>query len=215
MKIKETNLSVFNKQSWEKSKSPALRLKCCKNSCMENIIEPKQLQKQGALATYRWEDHRGVTYTGIKRNSDWLTVFLVLPESIKLTSKASTSTFSEALQLLISLSEDKGMSSSTAGHLAKEYFHTLIADVHLQHRKSADELAGMDYAELEGEMTEHPWITYNKGRIGFGYDDYLRFAPEQKQKIKLSWIAVAKQVASFHSLDTLGFEDVMEAGAKR
>jgi siderophore synthetase component len=114
------------------------------------------------------------------------------------------------LQLLISLSEDKGMSSSTAGHLAKESFHTLIADMHLQNRKSADELADMDYAELEGEMTGHPWITYNKGRIGFGYDDYLRFAPEQKQKIQLSWIAVAKQIASFHSLDTLGFDDVMK-----
>ncbi|MBQ4865715.1 IucA/IucC family siderophore biosynthesis protein [Priestia megaterium] len=208
MKIKETNLSVFNRQSWEKANRQLLA-KMLQEFMYENIIEPKQLQKQGALATYRWEDHGGVTYT-YQAKQRLFDSFSVLPESIKLTSKASTPTFSEALQLLISLSEDKGMSSSTAGHLAKEYFHTLIADVHLQNRKSADELAGMDYAELEGEMTGHPWITYNKGRIGFGYDDYLRFAPEQKQKIKLSWIAVAKQIASFHSLDTLGFDDVME-----
>ncbi|MFS2169852.1 IucA/IucC family protein [Priestia megaterium] len=208
MKIKETNLSVFNKQSWEKANRQLLA-KMLQEFMYENIIDPKQLQKQGALATYRWEDHRGVTYT-YQAKQRLFDSFSVLPESIKLTSKASTPTFSEALQLLISLSEDKGMSSSTAGHLAKEYFHTLIADVHLQNRKSADELAGMDYAELEGEMTGHPWITYNKGRIGFGYDDYLRFAPEQKQKIQLSWIAVAKQIASFHSLDTLGFDDVMK-----
>ncbi|MEH6913488.1 IucA/IucC family protein, partial [Priestia megaterium] len=208
MKIKETNLSVFNKQSWEKANRQLLA-KMLQEFMYENIIEPKQLQKQGALATYRWEDHRGVTYT-YQAKQRLFDSFSVLPESIKLTSKTSTPTFSEALQLLISLSEDKGMSSSTAGHLAKEYFHTLIADLHLQNRKSADELADMDYAELEGEMTGHPWITYNKGRIGFGYDDYLRFAPEQKQEIQLSWIAVEKQIASFHSLDTLGFDDVMK-----
>ena len=200
MKIKETNLSVFNKQSWEKANRQLLA-KMLQEFMYENIIEPKQLQKQGALATYRWEDHRGVTYT-YQAKQRLFDSFSVLPESIKLTSKASIPTFSEALQLLISLSEDKGMSSSTAGHLAKEYFHTLIADMHLQNRKSADELADMDYAELEGEMTGHPWITYNKGRIGFGYDDYLRFAPEQKQKIQLSWIAVAKQIASFHSFQS-------------
>lgn len=180
MKIKETNLSVFNKQSWEKANRQLLA-KMLQEFMYENIIEPKQLQKQGALATYRWEDHRGVTYT-YQAKQRLFDSFSVLPESIKLTSKTSTPTFSEALQLLISLSEDKGMSSSTAGHLAKEYFHTLIADLHLQNRKSADELADMDYAELEGEMTGHPWITYNKGRIGFGYDDYLRFAPEQNKK---------------------------------
>ncbi|MDY0938724.1 MULTISPECIES: IucA/IucC family protein [Priestia] len=208
MKIKETNLSVFNKQSWEKANRQLLA-KMLQEFMYENIIAPKQLQKQGPIATYQWEDHRGVTYI-YQAKQRLFDSFSVLPESIKLTSKTSNPTFSEALQLLISLSEDKGMSSSTAGHLAKEYFHTLIADVHLQNRKSADELADMDYAELEGEMTGHPWITYNKGRIGFGYDDYLRFAPEQKQKIQLSWIAVAKQIASFHSLDTLGFDDVIK-----
>ncbi|MGG0336334.1 IucA/IucC family protein [Priestia aryabhattai] len=208
MKIKETNLSVFNKQSWEKANRQLLA-KMLQEFMYEHIIEPKQLQKQGAIATYQWEDHRGVTYT-YQAKQRMFDSFSVLPESIELASKTLTPTFSEALQLLISLSEDKGMSSSTAGHLAKEYFHTLVADLHLQNRKSADELADMDYAELEGEMTGHPWITYNKGRIGFGYDDYLRFAPEQKQKIQLSWIAVAKQIASFHSLDTLGFDDVMK-----
>ncbi|WP_230933464.1 IucA/IucC family siderophore biosynthesis protein [Priestia sp. TSO9] len=208
MKIKETNLSVFNKQSWEKANRQLLA-KMLQEFMYEHIIAPKELQKQGEISTYQWEDDRGVTYT-YQAKQRLFDSFSVLPESIKLTSKTSIPTFSEALQLLISLSEDKGMSSSTAGHLAKEYFHTLIADVHLQNRKSADELADMDYAELEGEMAGHPWITYNKGRIGFGYDDYLRFAPEQKQKIQLSWIAVAKQIASFHSLDTLGFDDVMK-----
>jgi siderophore synthetase component len=28
------------------------------------------------------------------------------------------------------------------------------------------------HAHLEGEMAGHPWITYNKGRLGWGYDDY-------------------------------------------
>ncbi|MDI5788729.1 hypothetical protein PO124_10920 [Bacillus licheniformis] len=31
---------------------------------------------------------------------------------------------------------------------------------------TADELTEADYAVIEGEMTGHPWIVYNKGRIG-------------------------------------------------
>ena len=85
-----------------------------------------------------------------------------------------------SLTLLLSIQEEGKMTSSTAGHLIKEYLHTLVADTHLKEKaKSSDQLTELDYAELEGEMTGHPWITYNKGRIGFGYDDYVQYAPEQ------------------------------------
>jgi len=90
--------------------------------------------------------------------------------------------------------------------------HTLLADAHILSKESrtSDELVDVDYAILEGEMTGHPWITYNKGRIGFGYDDYLNFAPENQKEIRLSWIAVHKDRATFQSVEGLNFEALME-----
>ncbi|MFC0274039.1 IucA/IucC family protein [Metabacillus herbersteinensis] len=208
MNIVKTDLSMFTKQSWEKANQQLLA-KMLQEFMYEQIIEPKEIQKQLDVTMYQWEDQKGVTYT-YQAKEKLFDSFYVLSDTIQVTAEGREIGLSKALQLLIGLSEEKGMNNSTAGHLAKEYFHTLVADLHLQNRKSADELAEMDYAELEGEMTGHPWITYNKGRIGFGYDDYVRFAPEQKNHIQLSWIAVAKQVSSFQSVATLSFEKVMK-----
>lgn len=208
MNIVKTDLSMFTKQSWEKANQQLLA-KMLQEFMYEQIIEPKEIQKLSDMTMYQWEDQKGVMYT-YQAKEKLFDSFYVLSDTIRVTSEGQEVGLSKALQLLIGLSEEKGMTNSTAGHLAKEYFHTLVADLHLQNRKSSDELAEMDYAELEGEMTGHPWITYNKGRIGFGYDDYIRFAPEQKNHIQLSWIAVAKQVSSFQSLATLSFEKVMK-----
>ncbi|USK57990.1 IucA/IucC family protein [Peribacillus asahii] len=207
MKIVETDLSKFTKQSWEKVNQQLLA-KMLQEFMYEHIIEPTEIQKLSQATLYQWKDKKGVTYT-YQAKERLFDSYHVIANTIKVTFENQEITISKALQLLIGLSEEEGMTSSTAGHLAKEYFHTLVADLYLQNQKSADELSTMDYAELEGEMTGHPWITYNKGRIGFGFDDYVRFAPEQKNPIQLSWIAVAKQVCSFHSVATLSFEKMI------
>lgn len=208
MKITETKLSMFTKHSWEKANQQLLA-KMLQEFMYENIIEPNEIQRKTDVTVYQWKDRKGVTYTYQAKEKLFDSVY-VLADTIQVTAENQEVGLSEALQLLIGLSEEEGMTSSTAGHLAKEFFHTLVADLHLQNRPSADELSEMDYAELEGEMTGHPWITYNKGRIGFGYDDYIRFAPEQKNPIQLSWIAVAKQVCSFQSIATLSFEKMIK-----
>lgn len=74
MKIKETNLSVFNKQSWEKANRQLLA-KMLQEFMYENIIEPKQLQKQGRLPRIDGKTTEALRIH-IKRNSDCLTVFL-------------------------------------------------------------------------------------------------------------------------------------------
>ncbi|EIT86376.1 IucA/IucC family siderophore biosynthesis protein [Fictibacillus macauensis ZFHKF-1] len=117
-----------------------------------------------------------------------------------------------APEFLVQLRQDIGMSVETTGHLVKEIQATLLADVHLltNHSKTADEMIELSYEALEGEMSGHPWITYNKGRIGFGYDDYVRYAPEQKQAVHLLWIAVVKDRASFQSTASVSYEKLME-----
>ncbi|KSU84650.1 Siderophore synthetase component [Fictibacillus enclensis] len=118
-----------------------------------------------------------------------------------------------AVQFILDIQQSIGMSAETAGHLIKELNATLLADVNLMvnHTKSADELAELGYEELEGEMTGHPWITYNKGRIGFGYDDYLMYAPENQQKVQLSWIAVKKEKASYQSVAGANYDSLLKS----
>ena len=47
------------------------------------------------------------------------------------------------------------------------------------HRATAADLVDADYQVVEAAMTEgHPGFVANNGRVGFGLDDYERYAPE-------------------------------------
>ncbi|GGN95544.1 IucA/IucC family protein [Haloarcula pellucida] len=98
-----------------------------------------------------------------------------------------------------------GIDPTTAAHLVREYNNTLVADAHIRARKEDREgsLLDLPYAEIEGEMEGHPWFTYNKGRVGFGYDDYRQYAPESKRRQGLSWIAARRNRATFAAVDGL------------
>jgi len=73
-----------------------------------------------------------------------------------------------------------GLAGDTAGHLVREFAATLAADVRIASRATATaaDLADLGYADLEGHQTGHPWIAFNKGRVGFSVSDTERFAPE-------------------------------------
>ncbi|MED3647741.1 IucA/IucC family siderophore biosynthesis protein [Halalkalibacterium halodurans] len=174
----------------------------------ENIISPTVVYQSGDIHTYEWTDKQGTVYR-FEAKKRLFDSYMVVADRIEVVS-ASEIDIPKSLLLLVSIQQEGQMTSSTAGHLVKEYLHTLVADTHLREKsKRAGELASLDYAELEGEMTGHPWITYNKGRIGFSYDDYVSYAPEQQKKVKLSWIAVHRQISSFHSIEGLSYDNVI------
>ncbi|MED4079760.1 IucA/IucC family siderophore biosynthesis protein [Halalkalibacterium halodurans] len=174
----------------------------------ENIISPTVVYQSGDIHTYEWTDKQGTVYR-FEAKKRLFDSYMVVADRIEVVS-ASEIDIPKSLLLLISIQQEGQMTSSTAGHLVKEYLHTLVADTHLREKsKRAEELASLDYAELEGEMTGHPWITYNKGRIGFSYEDYVSYAPEQQKKVKLSWIAVHRQISSFHSIEGLSYDNVI------
>jgi siderophore synthetase component len=107
----------------------------------------------------------------------------------------------DPLQLFIDAQGRLGMAPHTLAHLLRELSATLVADAHLDAAEApADAMAGMSDVELESRMTGHPWIVFNKGRFGFGHDDYLRYAPEMRRRIRLPWIAVHHELASFHAV---------------
>lgn len=200
---------VFKRDSWTKVNKKLIG-KMLSEYMYEDMIRPEILSEDGEDIEYSLPvtESKYYHYIAQKRLFDsfdvkWTTVYIV--------ENGERKEADSAIELLVDLQEVIGMSSETAGHLIKEMNSTLIADAHLLEKemKTSDELIHEDYATLEGYMTGHPWITYNKGRIGFGYDDYLAFAPEQQKEVQLSWIAVHNDIASFQSVEGLEYQTLI------
>lgn len=208
MSICEWPLHMLTKEAWEEVDQQLLA-KMLQEFAYEEIIIPTLQSKEGEICTFTWSDRKGKVYR-FQAKARVFDSLQVLANSIEVAPAENTG-IPLSIQLLLSIQEEGHMSPSTAGNLVKEYLHTLVADTHLkEHTKLSHELTEMDYAELEGEMTGHPWITYNKGRIGFGYDDYIQYAPEQKKRVQLSWIAVRKNAGTFYSVKELDYEQLIE-----
>jgi len=88
---------------------------------------------------------------------------------------------------------------SIAANALHELANTVLADVQVATGPSAAALANEHGPRLESAMQGHPWIVANKGRLGFGYEDSLRYAPEQERMMRLPWLAVARETAVFRA----------------
>ncbi len=105
-----------------------------------------------------------------------------------------------------------GVTGDTLGHLVRELNATLLADVRLDaHALPADALADLDYAELEGHQTGHPWLVLNKGRLGFSAADAHHWAPEARQARSLPWIAARTPLAAYRGVAGLATPDRLYA----
>jgi siderophore synthetase component len=105
-----------------------------------------------------------------------------------------------------------GLSGDTLGHLIRELLATLRADMALDAGAlPVAELAELDYAELEGHQTGHPWLVANKGRIGFSAADAGRWAPEARRQHRLPWLAVHRDLAEYRGISTLATPDLLYA----
>ncbi|HET6636320.1 MAG TPA: IucA/IucC family protein, partial [Streptomyces sp.] len=105
-----------------------------------------------------------------------------------------------------------GLSGDTTGHLVRELTATLLADVRLAAAAlPSAELAGLDYAALEGHQTGHPWLVANKGRLGFSAADAARWAPEARRPRRLPWIAVHTDLAVYRGTGELSAPDELYA----
>ena len=182
----------------------------------EDLLDPEPIDEVGAGAEdARWYElaFDGATYRfdATERLMDGL---LVREASIERRTDADGgdddgragewTDATDPVRFFLDARERLGVDEMTAGHLIREYRNTLLADAHLRaDRPSAADVVGMEYAEIEGEMTGHPWITYNKGRLGWGYDDHRAYAPESKSPVRLRWLAVRRERATFETVEGL------------
>ncbi|MER5737725.1 IucA/IucC family siderophore biosynthesis protein [Streptomyces sp. NPDC002262] len=118
----------------------------------------------------------------------------------------------DPLDLLVRARRLLGLDGATLGHLIRELSTTLAAEARLDHTAlTADRLADLSYAELEGHQTGHPWLVLNKGRIGFSAGDAARWAPEARRATRLPWIAVSDRIAAYRGVEGLDTPDRLYA----
>ncbi|AFZ53411.1 IucA/IucC family protein [Cyanobacterium aponinum] len=198
--------SAFNPVIWQ-NVSQKLLAKMLSEFLYEEIISPEIVEQRDSLISYQLNLPEGIGYK-FQAKKRLFDSYRVLPESIYRRENGEWKTATSPFQFAIDIHETVGMTAETTAHLIKELSNTLVADAHIQRNKMAEkvDLLALDYAHLEGEMEGHPWITFNKGRIGFGYDDYLLHAPESKEPICMTWIAIARKDSAFNAIPSLDYQ---------
>ena len=180
----------------------------------EDIVTPRKVDTDAGTdrGTFRFElDAVAYRFEATERLLDSLHVHA---DTVERNADGTWTDADDPLQLLRDLGAATTLDGLTEGNLVREYKRTLLADAHVEARKrnreSFDPL-DLDYAHLEGEMEGHPWITYNKGRLGWGYDDYRQYAPERKEPVTLSWVAVRKTKATFVATESVTHDSLVRS----
>jgi siderophore synthetase component len=148
------------------------------------------------------------TFTGRRRRYGDIRVD---PGSVRRRDPSGERAADDPTRLLLDLREPMGVSPITAGHLIRELAATQLADVHIAARpgRTAEQLVDGDYTEAEAEMDGHPWLVPNKGRLGFGATDYLRYAPERAAPFRLPWLAVRRGRGTWRAVPGLTRDDLL------
>ena len=106
-------------------------------------------------------------------------------------------------QFIAAFSNQAEVKPFTKAYLIKEMNNTWLAEAHLydENRLPSSAVLTAHHHQIEGMLRGHPWLIMSKGRMGFGYDDYLQSAPEISPTVKVLWLAVHQDLAQFRSTD--------------
>ncbi|WP_049929127.1 IucA/IucC family protein [Halopiger goleimassiliensis] len=209
----ETLDDVLTDDRWTDAER-ALLAKILREFTYEGIVDPEPVDADPSDESWtRYEiDLDGTRYRFDAQQRYWDSIS-VRPASIEREPDDGDGfdPADDPLRFVVDLEPTVDLDGITAGHLVREYTNTLLADAHIAADETDVSVLDMTYAEIEGEMTGHPWLTFNKGRIGWGYDDYLQFAPERSEPISLSWCAVSREAATFVGVEDLEYETLVRS----
>lgn len=75
---------------------------------------------------------------------------------------------------------------------------------------AAEKLVAADFQAVEAAMTEgHPCFVANNGRLGFGSDEYHRYAPEAAAPVRLIWLAAHRDHSTFSCSADLDYDTLI------
>ncbi|MET8348516.1 MULTISPECIES: IucA/IucC family protein [unclassified Micromonospora] len=119
----------------------------------------------------------------------------------------------DAVDLIVELRDTLGLSARVLPVYLEEITSTLAGTAYKLARPAPDaaELAGADFQTIETSMTEgHPCFVANNGRLGFGVDEYHRYAPEAAAPVRLEWLAAHRDHSTFSSAADLDYDTLIE-----
>ncbi|MET9532090.1 IucA/IucC family siderophore biosynthesis protein [Streptomyces sp. NPDC006649] len=188
----------LNPEDWDRA-ARRLLAKMLSAFAYEEIIEP--VVRTGGRCTLTLDDDLPLTFHARRgAYGHWH----IDPDTIALQGEP----FSDPLRFLVLARRLLALDGATLGHLVRELTTTLAADARIDHTAlPAAELAELDYAQLEGHQTGHPWLVLNKGRIGFSAADAARWTPESRRPARLPWIAVSTELAQYRGVTGLATPD--------
>ncbi|WP_405193204.1 IucA/IucC family protein [Streptomyces anulatus] len=219
----------LNRQIWDRA-AARLLAKMLGEFAYEKIIEPVPEPGTGGRHRLTLDDGGTLAFTARRGvYGSWR----VDPDSIEVTAgppaahangsptaasaepqpTGPATGFRDPLTFLTRARSLLGLDGTTLGHLIRELTRTLSADARLDHTAlTAEQLAALDYAELEGHQTGHPWLVASKGRLGFSAADAARFTPETRNPLRLPWIAVSTRIAQYRGVGRVGTPEQLYAG---
>lgn len=126
---------------------------------------------------------------------DWLHID---DASIRRESEGRIEPAADAAQFYIDAAADLELDPSTLGNLLHETANTLAADMSLLAAREgldADTLARQSDETLQCLLDGHPKAIVNKGRIGWGAEEYARYGTESARTVRLLWLAVDRKLS--------------------
>jgi len=151
----------------------------------------------------------GVTYAFHARRGG-CGAWRVEPGSVRRRAPGREESADDPVRLVLDARRELGLDGRTAAEVVRELTATQAADARLlAAARPAGELADLPYAELEGQLTGHPSMVLNKGRLGFSGTDAARYTPEGRRPLRVVWAAAHAELASYHGLPGLSQEALL------
>ena len=179
---------MYEASIWEQANRKLLA-KSLGELCWEELFTPELLSTELA-SEQQWQLtlQNGVSYQFQAWRNIW-DQLVVEPSSIERTPALSSCC---VRQFYIDACNELGMSAATLANLLEELANTLMADCQVLEAQSlpASELVHLPDDELQVFLDGHPKLAANKGRMGWGLDDFQRYGTESSSTFQLSWLAV-------------------------
>ncbi|AXA33777.1 GNAT family N-acetyltransferase [Francisella adeliensis] len=197
-----------DKYNYYKVASTKLLEKVISEFCYEEIFVPIQNDSDEETYTLKVDSSLCYKFKATKRIYGNLVVHR---NSVVRYQQGVQSIADDAIKLIIDTWPITNIDSVTMAHLIKELNNTLYADTEILKKGSisANNIYKLPYAQVEGNMTGHPWFVINKGRIGFNASDHSSYAPEMQNIINLKWLAISNQLIDFACISDLDYTQLL------
>jgi len=195
---------------WSRANALLLR-KCLSELTHERLLAPETLQSEGVWTAYRLAVPASEVEYRFRARQLPLNDWMIDLDSIQRLDNFTAQPL-DALKFIIEFAEQIGISQAMLPTYMEEISSTLYSSAYklANNHTTARQLTEADFQTVETSMTEgHPSFIANNGRIGFDAGDYVRYAPEAANPLKLVWVAVHHDKAHFASTENLPYEKLI------